>query len=307
MRWRALAPGKVNLCLLLGGTRPDGRHELVTLFESVSLADELELSVLDEPPDEVICRGVEGPNIVAAALAGLRQRGWAGPPVSVEISKWIPVAGGMGGGSADAAATIRLAGALASVDPEQALALAAELGADVPSQLEPGVCLGTGAGDVIEPAPALAEHAFVIVPLGSELSTPAVYREADRLGLGRTATELAAGRAELAGALAPGARLAPELLVNDLEPAARSLCPAIGTALDCVRAAGAEHAFVCGSGPTVAALFWGAQARERASDAEVDIAGRYPEAYAAEPVGAAFGAPALAERGRSRRRAPEQF
>lgn len=291
MRWRALAPGKVNLCLYLGGTRPDGLHELVTLFESVSLADELELTVRSGGADEVECRGVEGPNLVETALARARARNWSGPPVRIEVSKWIPVAGGMGGGSADAAATLRLAGALAPMSEDLALELAAGLGADVPSQLVPGVALGTGAGERIESVPELAGHAFVIVPLGAALATPEVYREADRLGLGRSREELENRARALRAALVPGAQLDPELMVNDLEPAARSLCPGVGEALERVREAGADHALVCGSGPTVAALFWGAAARERAAEAEATVAGRYPEAYAAEPVSAEFGAP----------------
>lgn len=290
-RWRALAPGKINLCLFLGGPRPDGRHEIVTLFESVSLADELELTVLAQGPDEVVCRGLEGPNLVSAALEGLRRLGWAGPPVRVDVTKWIPVAGGMGGGSADAAAALRLADAVAKVDVGAARDVAVSLGADVPSQLRPGVCVGTGAGDVIEPAPFLAEHAFVIVPLPLELPTATVYGEADRLGLGRTESELAERRTALAAALQPQARLPDELLVNDLEPATLSLCPAVDEALGAARRAGADHALVCGSGPTVAALFWGPEASQRAADAEAALAGRYPEAYAAEPVRAAFGAP----------------
>lgn len=290
-RWRALAPGKVNLCLFLGGLREDGRHELVTLFESVSLADELELTVLDQGRDAVVCRGVQGPNIVQATLEALRARGWSGPPVRVEVSKWIPVAAGMGGGSADAAAVLRLAGALAALEPGLAQELAAQLGADVPSQLEPGVSIGTGAGDVVDPRPPLAEHAFLILPAGAELATVDVYREADRLGLGRSAAELARCRERLLGALDAGARLETDLLVNDLEPAARSLCPKIEAALEAVRGVGADHALVCGSGPTVAGLFWGPEASGRAADAEAGIVGRYPEAYAAEPVRAAFGAP----------------
>ncbi len=290
-RWRALAPGKVNLCLFLGKLRPDGRHELVTLFQSVSLADELELTVLAEGSDEVICPGIEEPNLVSAALAGLRAEGWAGPPVRIEVAKWIPVAGGMGGGSADAAAAIRLAGAVASVPGEIAQPLAGRLGADVPSQLAPGVVLGTGAGDDVEPAPALAEHAYVIVPLPVALATADVYGEADRLGLGREAGELARCAQGLRGALSPGARLANALLVNDLEPAAISLCPQIEPALQAAHETGADHVLVSGSGPTVAALFWGPDARERSVDAETELAGRYPEAYAAEPVEGAFAAP----------------
>jgi 4-diphosphocytidyl-2-C-methyl-D-erythritol kinase len=291
VRWRALAPGKVNLCLYLGGTRADGRHELVTVFESVSLADELELVVRSSGEDQVICPGVQGPNLVDAALAGLRTRGWSGEPVCVQVSKWIPVAGGMGGGSADAAATIRLASALAPVDASTAHQLAVELGADVPSQLAPGVALGTGSGEVVEPAAALAQHAYVIVPLGAELSTAAVFAQADRLGLGRDPEELAACRAAVTAALSPGARWPDELLVNDLQPAACSLCPEIEGALSAARAAGADGAFVSGSGPTTVAVFWGADAGARAADAEASLAGRYPEAYAADPVDAAFGAP----------------
>jgi 4-diphosphocytidyl-2-C-methyl-D-erythritol kinase len=291
VRWRALAPGKVNLCLFLGGPRADGRHELVTVFESVSLADELELTARSSGEDEVICRGVQGPNLVDATLAGLRDRGWSGPPVCVQVSKWIPVAGGMGGGSADAAATIRLAHALSPVAPSTAHDLAVALGADVPSQLAPGVALGTGAGEIIEPVAALAPHAYVIVPLATELSTAAVFAQADRLGLGRDPDELAARRRAVVAALAPGARWPQELLVNDLQPAACSLCPEIERALTGAREAGADGAFVSGSGPTTVAVFWGTGARARAADAEAALAGRYPEAYAADPVTTDFGAP----------------
>jgi 4-diphosphocytidyl-2-C-methyl-D-erythritol kinase len=291
-RWRALAPGKVNLSLLLGGTRPDGRHELVTVFESVSLADELELTVRDAGPDEVVCPGIEGLNLAATALERLRAAGWEGPPVRVTITKWIPVAGGMAGGSADAAATLRLADAVHPIDPSLLSEIAAGLGADVPSQLTPGVSLGTGAGETVAPAERLADHRYVIVPLGAELATPAVFAEADRLGLGRSPDALTDGRRRLTEALAAGGgRLPAQWLVNDLEPASRSLCSGIGPALDASRAAGADVAMVCGSGPTVAALFWGEEAAERAADAEAALAGRYPEAYRAEPVQAAFGAP----------------
>jgi|SRR5579872_1254208 len=291
MRWRALAPGKVNLSLFMGGVRPDGRHELVTVFESVSLADELELAVLEDGADQVVCPGVEGENLVSVALERLRGRGWDGPAVRIRLSKWIPVAGGMGGGSADAAAALRLAAALEPFPDELALELAIGLGADVPSQLMPGVVLGVGAGDRIEPAPALAEHAFVIIPQDMELPTAEVYAEADRLGLGRGAEELASLRERVSAALTPGARLPAELVVNDLEPASLSLCPRIADALSAARSAGADDVLVSGSGPTVAAVFWGEGAAERAADGEADLAGRYPEAYAAEPVGPSFGAP----------------
>jgi 4-diphosphocytidyl-2-C-methyl-D-erythritol kinase len=282
---RARAPAKVNLCLFLGPLRADGRHELVTLFESVSLCDELSVEPLAAGADQVVCEGVEGPNLVAQALAGLRRRGWAAPPLRVSIAKRIPVAAGMGGGSADAAAMLRLAPQLAPVGGAELEALARELGADVPSQLRPGLALGTGAGELVEPRAPLALHALAVVPLPERLATPAVYAEADRLGLPRA--DLVAPRRALERALTPGARLAPELMVNDLEPAARSLRPAIDGALEALAGAGADHVLVCGSGPTVAGVWWGADADQRAEQAVARLRPRYPAATAAAPVASA--------------------
>jgi 4-diphosphocytidyl-2-C-methyl-D-erythritol kinase len=286
----ARAPGKVNLCLFLGPVREDGRHELVTLYESVSLADEVTVTVT--PPDaedQVVCEGVDGLNIVAQTLDGLRARGWDGPPLRVVIDKRIPVAGGMAGGSADAAALLRIAPLLAAVPRGVISTLAASLGADVPGQLAPGVSIGTGAGEVIERYPQpLAAHAFVVVPQAFELSTPAVYREADRLGLPREIEELAG----FLDALHTAARDLPaELLVNDLEPAALSLAPEIGRALEAVRSAGAAHAMVSGSGPTVLGLFFGPRAAQLAAEAAAELSGRYPGATGATPVSEEFGAP----------------
>jgi 4-diphosphocytidyl-2-C-methyl-D-erythritol kinase len=192
--------------------------------------------------------------------------------VRVEIVKRVPVAAGMGGGSADAAAVLRLAQHWAPVPDIDRLA--AELGADVPSQLRPGLVLGTGAGDVIEPREPLAEHAFVIVPSTHALSTAEVYAEADRLGLPRSLDDLARAAGELP-------------FVNDLEPAAVSLCPSIADTLAAVRQAGADHSLVTGSGPTVFGLFWGPDALGRAEAAARDI----PAAKSAVPVGADLGHP----------------
>jgi 4-diphosphocytidyl-2-C-methyl-D-erythritol kinase len=292
VRLVARAPGKVNLCLFLGPVREDGRHELVTLFESVSLADEVSLEV-GGSTDRVVCPGVEGPNIAAGALAGLRARGWTAPAVAVEIGKRIPVAAGMGGGSADAAAVLRLACAVAPMDPEAMVQLAGELGADVPGQLAPGLVVGTGAGDAVEPAEPLAPHAHVIVPQPFPLSTAEVYREADRLGLPRDRGDLSGRRAELrAAVLGGGVRLPAELFVNDLEPAALSLRPEIGPAIEAVRAAGASHAMVSGSGPTVFGVYWGEDAQPLAAAAAGALADRYPSTCAVVPVAAGFGDPA---------------
>jgi 4-diphosphocytidyl-2-C-methyl-D-erythritol kinase len=283
-RLRALAPAKVNLCLFLGPTRSDGRHELVTLFESISLSDELELTPLDVGEDQVICPGVQGPNLAASALAELRGAGWEGPPVRVEIRKRIPVAAGLGGGSADAAAVLRLVQALAPIPEELPGRVARELGADVPSQLQPGLAVGTGAGEHVEPLEPLAPHAFLIVPQPFGLSTAEVYREADRLGLPRTVGGLAARRRELMAAATPGDRLPPGLLVNDLERAAISLAGAVSGVLEAVRGAGAEHVLLCGSGPTVAGLWWGEDSERWARAAQDRLAPDHPGACVATPV-----------------------
>lgn len=283
-RLRALAPAKVNLCLFLGPTRSDGRHELATLFESISLSDDLELTPLDVGRDEVICPGVKNPNLAGEALAALRRSGWDGPPVRVEIRKRIPVAAGLGGGSADAAAVLRLAQALRPMPEDLAELVARELGADVPSQLAPGLALGTGAGEEVDRLQALAPHAFVIVPQPFGLSTAEVYREADRLALPRDAGELAARRRELAAAATPGGQLPPGLLVNDLEPAALSLAGGVSAALEAVRRSGAEHVLLCGSGPTVAGMWWGEEAQRRARAAQYELAADFPGACFATPV-----------------------
>jgi 4-diphosphocytidyl-2-C-methyl-D-erythritol kinase len=292
VRLRARAPAKVNLSLFLGGVRGDGRHRLVTVFESLSLADELSLEVTGSE-DVVVCPGVEGENLAARALAGLRARGWDGPPVRVEITKRIPVAAGMAGGSADAAATLRLAMAVAPGRAEEVDQLAAELGADVPSQLMPGLAVGTGAGEIVEHFEPLPEHAFVVLPSEFSLSTPDVFREADRLGLGRAGTDLEALYERVVAALAPQPGLPAELVVNDLQAAAVSLCPWCGEALEAMRAAGAEHAMVSGSGPTVVGIWWGLGAVGRAFSAAQQLRERYPLAVGAEPVSAEYGAPSL--------------
>jgi len=292
MKLRALAPGKVNLSLFLGPIRDDGRHQLVTLFESVSLADELTLSVLTGAAsaygDEVVCAGVPAAeNLALQAVAGLRKLGWNAPPVRIEILKRIPIAAGMGGGSADAAAALRMALEVAP-GPRRAsvVELAAVLGADIPSQLVPGLALGTGAGELVDHREPLATHAFVIVPLPFALSTADVYREADRLGLPRD--RLGPRYERLARALSPGARLDDQLIANDLEPAAVSLCPPIRAALQAIVDTGADHALVCGSGPTSAGLFWGADGPDRAAAAANALAERFPGTECASPVCAGF-------------------
>ena len=284
MKFQVRAPGKVNLCLFLGPTRHDGRHELVTLFESVSLADELFACTKPRPPDTVHCDELDDPNLAAVALERLRARGWDAPPLRLEIAKRIPVAGGMGGGSADAAAVLRLANDLQPL-PEEVLArVAAELGADVPSQLAPGLALGTGAGERVDPHPPLAPHTLLILRLAHRLSTREVYAEADRLCLSRESAELDRKLDEVRAALSGGGTLPAALLVNELQPAALSLLPPIAEALDAALKAGADHALVSGSGPTVAAVFWGDDGAQRARGSAAKLRERFPGVTTAVPV-----------------------
>ena len=192
-----LAPAKLNLCLYLGPTRPDGLHEICSIFTPLRLADRL--VVTEAEADEVICPGVKGPNLAAAALGALRERGWARPPLRVEIDKRIPVAAGLGGGSADAAAVLRLARGEVQ-DLEE---IAAALGADVPSQLEPGLALVGGAGERVTRLPEAPEIGVVAIP-GAGLATADVYAEADRLSLARTESDLAGIAGRLAAAAGTG-------------------------------------------------------------------------------------------------------
>ena len=277
---RGRAYAKINLCLFLGPMRSDGRHELVTVFDSVGLCDELTFA--RATADRVLCDGVQGPNLVADALVALRGAGWEAPPLEVTIEKRIPVAAGMGGGSADAAAMLRAAPRLAPVDDGTVSEIAARLGADVPSQLRGGPSLGTGAGERIEPLAPLAPYGVLVIPQPFVLSTADVYRESDRLGLPRPREELDRLRTSLLAELPQ--RLTPELMVNDLQPASLSLAPRISAALDAAAGAGAYRALVCGSGPTVIGVFEGADGDRRADLAASALSDVFPGTIATGPV-----------------------
>lgn len=261
----ALAPGKVNRFLYLRRKRADGLHALLSLVQPVSLADVLTLTP-GAGEDTVSCPGVEGPNLVTRAIAAFREAtGWDGPPVTIHIEKHVPVAAGMGGGSGDAAAALRLLSAHTGLPVPAQVAMA--LGADVPSQLEPRRCLMSGAGESISALGDPPPEAYVIVPSPHALSTADVFREADRLGLARDEV--------------PEGELAE---VNDLQPAAISLCPDIEFALAALRAAGSRTAMVSGSGPTAYGVFPDVAAARTAS-------AQIPGSIVAEPVGEGFGDP----------------
>jgi len=274
----ARAPGKVNLSLFVGTPRADGLHPLVSVVQSISLADELTLgpAPTGATGDVVACPGVEGPNLAGRALAAFRAAtGWDAPPQRLEIVKRVPVAAGMGGGSADAAAALRLAAHAAGGVPAALLhELAAALGADVPSQVEPGRVLMHGAGERVERLGDPEPFGLVIVPSPHALSTPEVYRAFDGLGGGRAPDDLDRELESARAGVAPPP-------VNDLQAAAVALCPPIERALADVGAAGAAGAMVSGSGPTVFGLFATPAAAEAAAAA-------LPGAVAAVPVGTEY-------------------
>ena len=255
------APAKLNLCLYLGPRRADGRHELRSIFCPLMLADRIQVS--SDEDDAVVCPGVDGTNLATTALRALRERGWAGPPLRIEIDKRIPVAAGLGGGSADAAAVLRLAqGQVSGLDE-----IAAEIGADVPSQLDPRFSLVGGAGERVERLPEPGDFAVVLIPFDEGLGAGEVYVEADQLGLGRSIAELDELEGRLRAAAVAGASPLAyrELLVNDLQAAASSLRPEIGEALTALGEAGAEAALVTGSGPTAVGFFADIVAADRAA------------------------------------------
>lgn len=282
---REIAPAKINVCLFVGPQRPtDGRHELVTVFQGVNLFDRLTLEASPDGRDEVVCAGVDGDNLALAAIAAFRARtGWDGPPVRVQIEKHIPIAGGMAGGSADAAATLRLLAThsrAGSADDLRAVALG--LGADVPAQLRPGRHLGTGAGEVLEPLPGIAPYRLVVVPSPHQLSTAAVFARAREMGALRDGDGLRRALDQLRAVLPS---VGDDLIVNDLQAAAIDLCPWIDEARGLLLDSGAEHAIVSGSGPTVIGFFSDPRLVIEAAEASGGLACRTLPAQDVAPVG----------------------
>lgn len=249
-----LAYAKVNLVLRVGAPRADGLHPLCSIFASVDLADRV--AVREASEDRVHCPGVEGPNLVTRAVSAFRASVPTLPPLAVTVEKRIPVAAGLGGGSADAAAVLRAANRLSAtpLSPGRLRELAAGLGSDVPSQVEPRHALVSGVGEEIEPI-ELPRMTLALVRQEAGLSTPAVFAELDRLRDGAHPPPLRLdpeplrrlGRAPL-GELAAGVE-------NDLQAAAISLRPELARTVASLRGTGALAAAVTGSGPTTFGIY----------------------------------------------------
>lgn len=294
MNMTVAAPGKLNVCLHLGPIRDDGFHALVSLFDSVSLHDTLTLEARGEDAtDVVVCPGVAGENIVARALRGCRESGLlTGPALRLRVDKRVPVAAGMGGGSGDAAAALRLVSVLERRPLSEFQSLAFALGADVPSQLHPGTAVVTGAGELVAPVDgrclAGAGRAYVVVAQSQGLSTADVFRQADLAELPDPA--IAAREEELTEALAGGLDLDGfcALVHNDFEQAIVALRPELVEVPRAILAAGALAAAFTGSGPTCFGVFPDLAAAELAA-AALREDGHL--AHAAEPVDEAFARP----------------
>ncbi|MFI8084112.1 4-(cytidine 5'-diphospho)-2-C-methyl-D-erythritol kinase [Kitasatospora sp. NPDC086009] len=278
-------PAKVNVQLGVGGLRADGFHDLANVFFAVALGDEVTASAAG--PGEGVTLTCSGPDAAAVPLDGSNlaaraarllaaRHGLGEPDVRLHIAKAIPVAGGMAGGSADGAAALVACDALWELGTPAGtlLELAAELGSDVPFALLGGVALGRGRGEILDPLPVTGTFHWVFAVADGGLSTPAVFRECDRLreeaGTGSGDTEVPTPDADpaLLAALADGDPVAlAGALANDLQSAALSLRPSLAATLRAGTEAGALGALVSGSGPTCAFLAKDAEAAAAVAEA----------------------------------------
>jgi 4-diphosphocytidyl-2-C-methyl-D-erythritol kinase len=258
---REQAPAKINLVLRVGPKQANGLHEVCSLFASLDLADEVELEPAAE--DSVECEGVDGPNLATAAVERLRQYAPSLPPLRVRITKRIPIAGGLAGGSADAAAVMRAANSFHEVpfDDDHLREIAAPLGSDVPSQIVPAHSVVTGTGERVESV-ALPPMPVVLVPADVGLATGDVFRKAADMGIPRQGPLESTDLHSLANEPLP---VIASRLENDLQPATLRLRPELAATIESLRAAGALGAQVSGSGPTVFGLFPDADAAAAAA------------------------------------------
>lgn len=274
----ARAPAKINLELSVGGARRDGFHDVATAYHAISLYDEVTATPADRlavtvdgatgvPVGDV---PLDSTNLAAAAAIALARHVGTDPEVQLHIAKGIPVAGGMAGGSADAAAALVACDALwqTGLSRAQLAQVAAGLGSDVPFSLVGGTALGTGRGEVLTPVLARGRFEWVVALADGGLSTPAVYAECDRLRAGQVLPEPRVSDAMMAALRAGDPDQLGPAMRNDLQDAACSLRPALKQTLATGREAGALGAMVSGSGPTVVFL---ARSPEHAIDIAVAL------------------------------------
>jgi 4-diphosphocytidyl-2-C-methyl-D-erythritol kinase len=277
-------PAKINLQLAVGPLRPDGYHHLVTVFHAISLYDEVTVAVADGEGDDSVTVTGEGAaevpadrdNLALRAVRALRDAiagREAAPAVRVAIAKKIPVAGGMAGGSADAAAAIVACDALwgTGLSPAELSEVAAQVGSDVAFALLGGTAVGRGRGEQLTPAlVAPASYHWVLAFASGHLSTPLVYKTLDTQREGRMVQSPELSH-ELMGALRAGDPLRlGRALSNDLQAPALALFPALRKTLAAGREAGALGALVSGSGPTCLFL---ARDAEHATELAVQLSG----------------------------------
>jgi len=254
-------PAKVNVHLAVGPVRSDGFHDLATVFQSVSLYDDVTVSAAPELAVDITGEAAaqvpaDTTNLAARAVSSLAVLTGRAPGVRISIHKGIPVAGGMAGGSADAAAALIAADVLwgTNVGAELLHKIAAEIGSDVPFCLAGGTALGAGRGEQLTTVLARGLYHWVFGVADGGLSTPSVYAELDRLRDGANVPPPAVP-AQLLAALRTGdPRTVAPLLSNDLQDAAIALRPSLRRTLDAGLDAGALAGIVCGSGPTCAFL-----------------------------------------------------
>lgn len=257
------APGKINLALGVGAVQPDGYHRLVTVFQAVTLYEDIVAEAAGEISVRVSGRQhdavpVDGRNLAVRAARLLADSTGVRTGVTLHLTKEVPTAGGMGGGSADAAGALLACDVLwgTGLARDELAELAAELGADVPFALTGLTAVGTGRGDVLSPVLAHGTFHWVLAVQRWGLPTPAVFRRFDERQVSPPVPpELSHG---LMAALRAGdpAALAP-YLVNDLQDAAVDLAPHIREVLAVAADGGALAQIVSGSGPTVVALVRG--------------------------------------------------
>jgi 4-diphosphocytidyl-2-C-methyl-D-erythritol kinase len=291
----ATAPGKVNLHFEVGALASDGYHAVSSLYQALDLTEYVSLSTSrDETstisvvgslkPEHLALVPTDKANLVvkavalAAELAGIERV----RPFNFQIEKHVPVAGGMAGGSADAAAAL-VAGVEKfhlDISKDALIAAAVRLGADVPFALLGGTAIGTGRGEELRKLELAKPLHFVMITSKDGLKTPAVYAELDRQrakrGQDPRSIELPAEPSELIHALATGDfESTAKLIHNDLEAAAIALMPELEFTIAAAERFGASRAFVSGSGPTVAALASSADAAQelasKLSDANFDV------------------------------------